>query len=205
MKIEKFFQRHSTSFINEFNKNIWLIFLSFKFSSHQFLSWRDSTIASPVSKIQALTLDIHDVHTFQRYWDFTKLYLFYAKIPTSRDVSYLNQAWYSKTNTSLLEFSISTSHSSIFNEPLTRFDHIRSWINFTFEVQIADPLVGVFPKINEGHIVWIIVNWISMSRLNSGIFWLTEIVDLSKSFNMISNWNRFSRNWKSKIDFKIFA
>ena len=129
------------------------------------------------------TTDIHDVHTFQRYWNFTKLYLFYAKIPTSRDISYLNQAWYSKTNTLLLEFSISTSHSSIFNEPLTRFDHIRSWINFTFEVQIADPLVGVFRKINEGHIVWIIVNWISIrqNKKTSDLFWLFQFgINLQK-------------------------
>ena len=46
------------SFINEFNKNIWLVFLGSKLATHQSLSLRDSTIASAVSKIQALTLSI---------------------------------------------------------------------------------------------------------------------------------------------------
>ena len=53
-------------FINKFDKNIWLVFLSSKFATHQSLSLRDSTIASAVSKIQALTLKLFK--WFERMW-----------------------------------------------------------------------------------------------------------------------------------------
>ena len=45
-------------FINDFDKNILPVFLSLKFANNQFLSLQDSTISSPVSKIQALALAI---------------------------------------------------------------------------------------------------------------------------------------------------
>ena len=48
-------------FINKFDKNIWPVFLSLKFANNQFLSLRDSTIASLVSKIQALALLMIDM------------------------------------------------------------------------------------------------------------------------------------------------
>ena len=44
--------------LNKFDKNIWLGFLSSTFATYQFLNLRDSTIASAISKIQALTLFI---------------------------------------------------------------------------------------------------------------------------------------------------
>ena len=58
MKEVKIKSKENFLFENKFDKNIWLVFLSSKFATYQYLSLRDSTIASAVSKIQALTLPI---------------------------------------------------------------------------------------------------------------------------------------------------
>ena len=47
-----------------------------------------------------------------------------------------NQAWYSKINNSLLVFSISIWHNSIFNDPWTKWiDHTSSWITFSLIIK----------------------------------------------------------------------
>ena len=60
-----------------------------------------------------------------------------------------NQAWYSNTNTSLLEFSISVWHSSIFNEPLTGWLEISSWLIFH-----SNTLIVVFQMIIQLQDIW---------------------------------------------------
>ena len=91
----------------------------------------------------------------------------------SRDPYISNQAWYFNTNTSLLEFSISVSQSSIFNEPLTGWlDHISSWIIFQL-----NPLIRVFQMINELQDIWCWPTshtiWpISKNGKFSSIFWV---------------------------------
>ena len=49
-------------FTDKFGQNVWPVFLSSKIATYQFLSLRDSTITSPVSKTQALALTmVHNV------------------------------------------------------------------------------------------------------------------------------------------------